>query len=505
MQAIDLSYFAQLVNVVGSGAYGRDITTVVGGEPQLVWLTSVLVIVTTVLSPPVAQAADYWGRKWFLVILTFCGMIGSIIVSRANSIGLAIFGFIISGLSFGAQPLLHAVVSEVLPRKHRPWAQTSVNVSAALGGVVGLLVGGALTRHGNAAGFRAYWYMTAAIYAVSTVACAILYNPPPRELQTSLSTREKIGRLDWIGYIILVLGLTLFCLGLSWSQNPYSWTNAHVLATFLVGAGFMIVFVLYETFFKKDGMVHHDLFGNRNFPLALVCIFVEGLVFFAANNYFAFEVSVLYTTDPLRVGLHYTISFWLLGLSAIGAGLYCTSRKSVRWPIVWSFICFLIFNILMANLNIDSPESLIWGYPVFLGAGLGICLIALLTVAQFSTPPELIAITSGLMIAVRSLGATIGLAIYNAVFNHGFAANLAPKIAAAALPLGLPEKSLGPLIEAIISENHAAIARVPGITKEIVAAAIMALTETYVVAFKWVWVAAACFSAVAIIRTSDTF
>jgi MFS family permease len=60
----------------------------VGGSDQTVWLTSVIAITTVVLGPPVSQAADYWGRKWFLVILTSFGAVGAIIVSRATSVSM---------------------------------------------------------------------------------------------------------------------------------------------------------------------------------------------------------------------------------------------------------------------------------------------------------------------------------------------------------------------------------------------------------------------------------
>ena len=473
---------------------------VIGGASDSNWFTSVIAILTVILSPPVSQAADYWGRKWFLVVLTICGVVGSIVVSRANSAGMAIAGFTITGLSYGAQPLLHAVVSEVLPRKYRPWAQATVNVSASLGAIFGLLVGGALTRNNHPAGFRTYWYITAAFYAVAAVLCAVLYNPPPRELQKTLTLKEKLHRLDWVAYFLLTSGLLLFCLGLSWSQNPYPWTNAHVLATFLVGSGLVIALIVYETRFKVDGMFHHALFRNRNFPIALTCVFVEGLVFFTANNYFAFEIGVLYTSDPVRVGLHYSIAFWLFGLSACVAAVYCSVKKVVRTPTIVAFVSFLLFNILLAVVKYTTPESNTWGYPVFLGIGLGICLTALITTAQFSTPPDLIAITSGLMISMRSLGGSVGLAIYTAIFTHSLGSNLAPKIAAAAVPLGLPASSLGGLIGALAANNNTAVALVPGISPAIIGASVNALKDAYAVSFRWVWVAAACFSAVAVLR-----
>jgi MFS family permease len=281
---------------------------VLGRSDLGIWITSSVTIATVVLSPPVSQAADYWGRRWFLIILTGCGAVGSIIIARANGMPMVIGGSIIAGLSTGAQPLLHAVASEVIPRRYRTFAQAILNGSSALGGFVALLAGGALTKN-DASGFRNYFYFTTGAYVLATVLCALLYVPPPKKSQLEFTTREKLGKLDWVGYFLLTLGLVLFCVGLSWSQNPYPWSDPHVSATFVIGVAALVGLVFYEWKIKKDGMLHHSLFttGNQNFPISLLCIFIEGLAFFAGNNYFAFEASVLYETNSVRTGLRYGV------------------------------------------------------------------------------------------------------------------------------------------------------------------------------------------------------
>ncbi|KAI9048965.1 hypothetical protein LZ554_006814 [Drepanopeziza brunnea f. sp. 'monogermtubi'] len=497
--AMCLIYFAQLFNVVGSGARAQDIAAAVGGSTKSVWLTSAIAIITTVLSPPIAQAADYWGRRWFLIILTGCGAVGSVIVARATSMDMAIAGEVVIGISYGAQPLLHAVASEVLPRKYRPFAQAADNVAAALGGLVALLVGGAMTRNANHVGFRNYWYMSTALYTIATILCAVLYNPPPRESQLGLTHIEKLRKLDWIGYFFLASGLVLFSMGLSWSQNPYSWSNAHILAPFIAGIALTACLAIYESKFKKDGMFHHDLFKHGwNFVIALICVFVEGLAFFAANNYFAFEVGVLYETDPLRTGIRYGITFIVYAIFSCIAGAFCSSTKRVRIPTVVAFCSMIAFFICMATATPGSSDA-VWAYPIFLGIGLGICLCALLTVAQLSTPPELISIASGLMIGVRSLGGSIGLAVYNAIFSGRLSANMGPRIAAAVMPLGLPESSLPAFIGDLAASNTTALQAVPGVTGEIIGAGVGGLFEAYSLGFRYVWVAAGCFTVVAAI------
>ncbi|EQL02614.1 hypothetical protein OCS_01677 [Ophiocordyceps sinensis CO18] len=131
-------------------------------------------------------------------------------------------------------------------------------------------------------------------------------------------------------------------------------------------------------------------------------------------------------------------------------------------------------------------------------------LTTLVTTAQVSTPPQLIAIASGLVISVRSLGGTIGIAIYNALFTSEM--GRAPdRIAAAVLPLGLSPDSLGPLVAALSTRNQTALRAVPGISPDVIQAASGALLDTYVLAFRHVWIAAACFVAVAAVAAAFLF
>lgn len=68
----------------------------------------------------------------------------------------------------------------------------------------------------------------------------------------------------------------------------------------------------------------------------------------------------------------------------------------------------------MATVKTSSSTA-VWGYVILLGIGLGLSLTCLVTVAQLSAPPRLIATTSGLMIASRSIGGAIALAICKSI------------------------------------------------------------------------------------------
>lgn len=87
----------------------------------------------------------------------------------------------------------------------------------------------------------------------------------------------------------------------------------------------------------------------------------------------------------------------------------------------------------------------------------------------------------------------------NAILSGNLNKNLGANIAGAVLPLGLPETSLGDLITALANQDTAALLAVPGISPDIISAAVGALKSTYSVAFRWVWVAAGSFTVVAAI------
>lgn len=466
----------------------------------MVWFSAPITIMTVVLGPIVSQAADYWGRKWFLVVLTLFGAVGSIVVARAATMNVAIAGFCIIGIAFGTQPLLHVVTSEVLPRRWRAWGQAADMLSNSLGSILGLYVGAALNRSGDPAsdGFRYYYYMTMAIFLIASVLTALVYNPPPLPSQTGFTTAEKLARLDWVGYALLASGLVLFSVGLSYSKNPYEWSDPHVSATFAVGVALALGLVGYEAWFRDDGMFHHGLFTrNRNFTIATLCVFAEGVAFFAANTYFAFQVSVLYETDSLMVGVRYSIMMYVSAIAAGLTGWYCAATRRVRWLTVAAFVIFVVFFVCMATTT-RSGNAQVWFFPVLLGAALGMTLTTLVTAAQLSTPPELISVASGLIISVRSLGGTVGLAIYNALFNEAMG-HVGDNIAAAVLPKGLAPEELGPFIEALTARNERALISIPGITPEIIGEGAGALLDTFLAAFHHVWIAGACFVGLAAI------
>lgn len=418
--------------------------------------------------------------------------------------GMYIAGFCVGGIGFGAQGLILAVVSEVLPRKSRSWAQASANIMNSLGSIFALTLGGYLVQS-RPDGFRIYFYICAGIYAVSVLLVALFYNPPPRELQ-SLSFMEKVRALDWPAYLLLGSGCVLLCLGLLWAENPYSWRDTHVITPLLIGAVMLILLAVYATEFRTDGLFNHALFHDRNFPISVVASAIEGMAYMISAVFFPYALSVLQAgrLTTYRQYLCQMVGFCAFGVACFSSGLYIYKTKSVRVTGMGTFVLFLIFMCLMASVNENTPSANYWGYILFYGTGLGLALVTFFTAAQFATPPQLIATTSGICTGVRSLGGSIGLSIVNAIFASGLSDNLTPKVTKAVVPLGLPMTSIGPLIGALSSGNITLVENVPGVNPGIISAAGIAIKQAYAIGFRNVFICGAAFMTLGIMRKSKS-
>ena len=365
------------------------------------------------------------------------------------------------------------------------------------------MMAGGLVQH-NVKNWRIFFYIVVGMYTAVITIIIFLYNPPVRELQKAWTQKEKLKRLDWIGYVLFIPGLVLFCFALTSSTGIYPWRSPKVIGPIVTGGCLLLSFAFYEAFMRKDGMMHHRVFTNgRNFPLVYGLFFVEGLLFFATNSYFAFEVAEVFGKGLFTAGAFYSLGFAMLILMSQLAGIYMAKTKTVREPLIVAFLSFAIYCALTAAIKTSDSAAHLLGYVLFFGIGIGISLNALTATAQLSTPKDLISTATGLVIGVRSVGGTVGLSIFNAIFSSTESKQIPLKVGAAvaAFPKFNP-KNTEMLLEAIMSGNSTLIVEVPGVSTGLVDAAGAALREANLLSFRYVWITAAALCGVAAIGRS---
>jgi hypothetical protein len=134
-------------------------------------------------------------------------------------------------------------------------------------------------------------------------------------------------------------------MALTWFDNPYPWRNPHVATTFAIGVASLIALAVHQIFFRKDGLCYHELFKrDRNSAIAFLCVFVEGLFFFATNSFYPAEMAVLFETNTFRVGARTSITFFVAIVSSISVSIYSSLTKDIRNPVVLAYLSMVIYT-----------------------------------------------------------------------------------------------------------------------------------------------------------------
>lgn len=133
----------------------------------------------------------------------------------------------------------------------------------------------------TAAGWRWSYYIGIICNALSLVLYQFFYHPPKYDqLHVGGKTKwQQFKDLDFVGLLLFLGGIILFLVGLSWGGSAYKWTDAHVLATIIVGLLLLISFGLYEQYVAKSkALMPPRIFKNIGYTAIVVCAYIGAMV-----------------------------------------------------------------------------------------------------------------------------------------------------------------------------------------------------------------------------------
>lgn len=160
---------------------------------------------------------------------------------------------------------------------------------------------------------------------------------------------------------------------------------------------------------------------------------------------------------------------------------------------------FILFTAGIVGLATVQPgqSGVAIGSLTLAGIGFGGPLVLVLAGVQLSVPHHLMATATALVVASRTLAASIFVAIYSTLLSQRLANYIPSYIAAAAIEAGLPPTSIGPFIGAFASGAIEAAAQIPGVTPAVLGAAGGAYQQAFADGVRVVFIIAAPFGAVA--------
>ncbi len=186
------------------------------------WVLTANLLAAAVLTPVLGRLGDVYGKRPVMLGILVVVLVGTLIALFTSSLPLLILARVLQGSSYGLFPLSMGVLRDEVPAARLTMSMAIVSATLGVGGVMGLLATGLLTRGGGDY-HRPFW-VGLGITAVALLLAAITL-PKGRPARGSTS-------VDWVGAGVLGLGLVLLLLPISQGQD-WGWGSPRTICTFV--------------------------------------------------------------------------------------------------------------------------------------------------------------------------------------------------------------------------------------------------------------------------------
>ncbi|MDG3014506.1 MFS transporter [Speluncibacter jeojiensis] len=253
---------------------------------QSAWLLTSFLLLGAVTSPLIGRLADTHGKRKLLLWCIGLAAVGSLLSALASSFAILVVGRALTGMLSPTVFLVYTLIRDVFPPRT---VAMSVSVSISGMGLVAIpapfLAGWLIDNFG----FRSlFWF---------TLICLVVLAPVIM-LTTDESPVRLSSRLDWVGAVLLGLGLAGVLMAVSFGPD-WGWTDASTVA-YLVGGLVLMGAWLVSARRVKQPLIDTRLLMNR--PVALTAL-ASGLVY-GAIAVFTIVLPFM-AMSPSELGLGY--------------------------------------------------------------------------------------------------------------------------------------------------------------------------------------------------------
>ncbi len=420
--------------------------TIVGtAEPRIIaqlsgfdrypWVSTVYLLTSTLAIPIFARLSDIYGRKWFFLagcgtfILTsaLCGASGTmnwlpfdgmsqLIVSRGLQ---GIGGGMMMGLAF-------TIIGDVFSPAERGKYQGFFAATYGLASIFGPTLGGWLTDHVS---WRACFYVNLPVGIVAILAI-YLYFPYWRP--------EGVKRtIDWSGVASLILSIVPLLLALTWVTD-YGWASVRVIGLLALSVAMLVVFIRAEAR-AAEPLIPLILFRNSIISMSAVASFILGMGMFGVIIYLPLFMQGVLGVSATESGNLLTPLLLASVVGSILTGQMNLRLRTYKPSAVVGSVFIAAGMILFARMDASTSHGQVLIGMLVAGFGMGQLMPVYTVAIQNAAAREHMGAASALPTFCRSIGSTVGVAIFGTILLTNYQRDFARSA-----PAGIPENLLKP-------------------------------------------------------------
>ena len=376
-----------------------------GGLAHYSWVVTAYLLASTASTPLYGKISDLYGRRPVLLFAIGTFVVGSLLAGLSQNMTELIATRAIQGLGAGGlMTMAFTVISDLVAPRDRAKYQGFFGAVFGLATVAGPLIGGYFADHN----WRWIFYINLPLGILAMAVVATVLKMP-------FVRREH--KIDYLGAVLMVTGVSSLLLGLSWGGKEYPWGSWKIITLLAAGVVLAALFVWWESRVSEP-ILPLRLFKSRTFSLATAGSFIIGVAMFGAILYIPLYLQVVKGKSPTESGLlMLPLMVGILGAS-IGSGRVISRVGRFKWFMVFGAFLVGVGLMLHILLQVDTP---LWTAALFMfvvGAGLGFLMQPMILAAQNSLSLRDMGSGTSTATFMRSLGGSVGVAIFGAIFNN---------------------------------------------------------------------------------------
>ena len=409
---------ALFLSALDSTIVGTALPTIVGefqGFSRFTWVTTSYVVTSTIATILLGKLSDLYGRRWVFLGAITVFLVGSLLCGAAQSMTQLIIFRSVQGLGGGGiWGLTFAVVGDVVPARDRGRYFGLFTSVWAVSSIAGPLIGGVIVDN-----FSWRWIFLvniplglAALMVIATV------------LRLPFERRQV--HIDWLGAFLLVLALSALMVALE-EGGKSGWREPLVISLFAVTLFSTVAFVAQQGR-TPEPILPLRLFRNDIVRSTMILGLIIGTTMMTSGLFFALFFQDVRFFSPTRSGLATLpmMAGMFAGSTTVGRLISSTGTYK-RFPLIG--IPLSMAGLLVSTTIKPSLSYVVIALGMFMiGLGMGCTMPTLSIASQNSADPRDMGIATSAQNFFRSLGSSIGLAVYGTVFNSVVRSNLAARL-----------------------------------------------------------------------------
>jgi EmrB/QacA subfamily drug resistance transporter len=399
-----------------------------GGLSSLSWVVTAYLLTSTIVVPLYGKLGDLFGRKIVLQSAIVLFLIGSALCGLAQNMTQLILLRALQGLGGGGLMVITmAAIGDVVPPAERGRYQGMFGGVFGLATVIGPLLGGFLVQHFS---WRWIFYINLPLGLFALAVIGAAFRP---------HTAHVKHVIDYWGAGFLATALTCIILFTSQGGAILPWSSPQLWFTLALGIVAIGGFI-YEERRAAEPIMPLELFRQRTFVLCCAIGFIVGVSLFGCVTFLPLYLQVVKGSTPTAAGMQLLPMMGGVLLMSIVAGRLISRIGKYRMFPIFGTLLVAIGMVLLSTLKLDTPLATLNIYMGLLGCGLGMVMQVLILAVQNTVEHRHMGVATSGATLFRSIGGSIGVATFGAVFSNGLASRLQRMIPAGA---ELPH-SMGP-------------------------------------------------------------